>query len=110
MNAKPPRLWISNAKPRKGEKLRVRAQIEHIMESGLRTDAQGAVRPRNIVSRFEARLNQTLLFAWEPGVSIAQDPYIEFAFLARESGELHLRWQDEAGQSASVSRAITVTG
>jgi len=108
MNAKPPRLWISNAKPRQGEKLRVRAQIEHIMESGLRTDPQGAVRPRNIVSRFEARLNQTLLFAWEPGISIAQDPYIEFAFLARESGELYLRWEDESGQSTSVSRPITV--
>ena len=108
MNAKPPRLWISNAKPRQGEKLRVRAQIEHIMESGLRTDPQGAVRPRNIVSRFEARLNQTLLFAWEPGISISQNPYIEFTFVARTSGELRLLWKDDAGQSTSASKAITV--
>lgn len=110
MNKKPPRVWISNARPKPGETLRVRAQIEHVMESGLRTDAAGQVRPRHIVTRFEARLGQTLLFAWEPGISIAQDPYIEFAFLARESGELHLRWQDDAGQSVSASRAITVTG
>lgn len=108
MDNKPPRIWISSTKPKKGETLRVRAQIEHIMESGLRTDAAGQVRPRNIVTRFEARLGQALLFAWEPGISIAQDPYIEFAFLARDSGELQLRWQDDAGQSVSASRTITV--
>ena len=90
MNQKPPRVWISNASPKKGEVLRVRAQIEHIMESGLRHDAEGRIRPRNIVTRFEARLGDTLLFAWEPGISISQNPYIEFTFLARESGELRL--------------------
>ena len=54
--AKPPRVWVSNANPKKGEVLRVRAQMEHVMESGLRTDpATGKVRPRNIVNRFEER-------------------------------------------------------
>ena len=43
--SKPPRVWISNASPKKGEVLRVRAQIDHVMESGLRTDpATGKVR------------------------------------------------------------------
>ena len=106
--SKPPRIWISNAAPKKGEVLRVRAQIEHVMESGLRTDpATGAIRPRNIITRFEARLGQALLFAWEPGISIAQNPYIEFTFLARESGELRLFWKDDAGQSVSATKAIT---
>ena len=49
-NGKPPRIWISNATPKKGELLRVRAQIEHIMESGLRTDAEGKIRPHNILT------------------------------------------------------------
>ena len=72
---KPPRIWVSNVNPKKGEVLRVRAQIEHIMESGLRTDpATGKIRPRNIVTRFEAKLGSSLLFAWEPGISIAQNP------------------------------------
>ncbi|GAD23617.1 thiosulfate oxidation carrier complex protein SoxZ [Acidovorax sp. MR-S7] len=109
MNQKPPRVWISNASPKKGEVLRVRAQIEHIMESGLRTDEAGKIRPRNIVTRFEAHLGQALLFAWEPGISVSQNPYIEFTFLARESGELRLRWKDDAGQSASASKSIVVS-
>ena len=107
MNQKPPRVWISNAAPKKGEVLRVRAQIEHVMESGLRTDEAGKIRPRNIVTRFEARLGPTLLFAWEPGIAVSQNPYIEFTFLARESGELHLLWKDEAGRTLEASRPIT---
>lgn len=107
---KPPRIWISNATPRKGEVLRVRAQIEHVMESGLRTEpATGKLRPRNIVTRFEARLNNSLLFSWEPGISIAQNPYIEFTFLARESGELQMHWKDDTGQTASAQKTISVT-
>ena len=105
---KPPRIWISNATPKQGEVVRVRAQIEHIMESGLRTDAAGNIRPRNIVTRFEARLGSALLLVWEPGISVAQNPYIEFTFLARESGELHLLWKDDAGQALSAQKSIAV--
>lgn len=108
MDWKPPRVWISNASPKAGEVLRVRAQIEHVMESGLRSDGAGKIRPRNIVTRFEARLGDALLFAWEPGISVAQNPYIEFTFVARTSGELKLLWKDDAGQSTSASKAITV--
>ena len=108
--SKPPRIWVSNATPKKGEVVRVRAQMEHVMESGLRTDpATGKVRPRNIVNRFEARLGSALLFTWEPGISIAQNPYIEFTFLARESGELNMLWKDEQGQTLNSQKAITVS-
>ena len=108
--SKPPRIWVSNASPKKGEVVRVRAQMEHVMESGLRTDpATGKVRPRNIVNRFEARLGSALLFTWEPGISIAQNPYIEFTFLARESGELNMLWKDEQGQTLNAQKAIAVS-
>jgi sulfur-oxidizing protein SoxZ len=106
---KPPRIWVSSATPKKGDVVRVRAQMEHAMESGLRTDpATGKIRPRNIVTRFEARLGDALLFTWEPGISIAQNPYIEFTFLARESGELNFSWLDDVGQTLRAQKAISV--
>ncbi len=106
---KPPRIWVSNANPKKGEVLRVRAQIEHTMESGLRTDTTtGKLRPRNIVTHFEGKLGNALLFSWEPGISVSQDPYIEFTFVARESGELRLHWKDDTGQTLSAQKGITV--
>lgn len=107
---KPPRIWVSNDKPKAGDVLRVRAQMEHVMESGLRTaPATGKIRPRNIVKRFEAKLDTALVFAWEPGISISQNPYIEFTFVARKSGTLHFHWVDEAGQSLQAQKAITVS-
>ena len=106
---KPPRVWVSNASPKKGEVLRVRAQMEHVMESGLRTDpATNKIRPRNIVTRFEARLGSALLFSWEPNISVAQNPYIEFTFKARESGDLSLLWKDDAGQTLTAKKTISV--
>ncbi len=107
---KPPRVWVSNENPKAGEILRVRAQIEHPMETGLRTDpATGQLRPRHILSRFEAKLGDTLIFVWDPGTSIAQNPYIEFTFKARRSGPLHLFWQDDQGATLSASKTITVS-
>ena len=106
---KPPRVWVSNASPKKDEVLRVRAQMEHVMESGLRTDpATGKIRPRNIVNHFEARLGKRLIFSWEPGISISQNPYIEFTFKAREGGELQMLWKDENGQTTSATKTITL--
>ncbi|MCK7501540.1 MAG: thiosulfate oxidation carrier complex protein SoxZ [Comamonadaceae bacterium] len=106
--AKPPRVWISKATPASGETVRVRAQIEHVMESGLRTDAAGQPRPRNIVRRFEARLGPVLLLSWEPGIGVARDPFIEFTFVARDSGELTLTWVDDLGATQQTSRTIVV--
>lgn len=106
--ATPPRLWVSSARPAQGDIVRVRAQIEHVMESGLRTDAAGNPRPRNIVRRFEARLGASMLFFWEPGIGIAQNPYIEFTFVARESGELTLTWVDDQGTRQEARKAITL--
>ena len=79
------------------------------MESGLRTDpATGQVRPRNLMNHFEARMAGKLIFSWEPGISIAQNPYIEFTFKARESGDLSLLWKDDAGQTLSAKKTISV--
>lgn len=107
---RPPRIWVSNASPKKGELLRVRAQIEHIMESGFRLDDSGKVRPRHIVNRFEARFGpqRDTLMIWEPGPAVSRNPFIEFTFIARQSGELHLQWTDDQGRTLQATRPITV--
>lgn len=106
--ARPPRIWISNDKPARGDIVRVRAQIEHRMESGLRHDAEGKVLPRLIVKRFEATLDGQPLFIWEPEITVSQNPYIEFTFKARSSGELRMAWTDDKGPVAQASRTIAV--
>lgn len=102
-----PRTWISNANPAAGEVVRVRALIEHPMESGLRLDAEGKEIPRNIVNTFEAALDGELLFNWQPETAISQNPYIEFTFTARSSGELQLKWLDDEG--AVITDALPIS-
>jgi sulfur-oxidizing protein SoxZ len=70
---------------------------------------QAGCGPRNIVRKFEARLGQNLLFTWEPGISISQNPYIEFTFAARESGELVMVWTDEKDPPLEARKTITLS-
>lgn len=104
-----PRIWISNASPSAGEIVRVRALIEHPMESGLRRDAQGGEIARNIVNLFEAAIDGDLLFSWQPETAISQNPYIEFTFKAQSSGELQLKWIDDEGTVITDTRSLSVT-
>ncbi|MEZ7828673.1 thiosulfate oxidation carrier complex protein SoxZ [Brachymonas denitrificans] len=107
---KPPRIWISNATPAKGERVRVRAQVTHRMETGLRNDDGGKAILRNIVNRFEASLGGQPLFEWNPQISVAIDPYIEFVFVADKSGTLNMVWTDDAGTKQTAARDVTVAG
>ncbi|MFT0850221.1 thiosulfate oxidation carrier complex protein SoxZ [Achromobacter sp. F4_2707] len=104
-----PRIWISNDTPKAGEVVRVRALILHRMETGLRPDADGQIIPRNIVNEFEARLDGELLFKWAPETAVSQNPYIEFTFLARKSGELQMKWVDDEGAVITGSTELTVS-
>ncbi|WP_397473831.1 thiosulfate oxidation carrier complex protein SoxZ [Pusillimonas sp.] len=103
-----PRIWISNDSPKQGEVVRVRALIEHRMESGMRLGPDGKTIARNIVSKFEARLDDDLLFTWEPETAVSQNPYIEFTFVARRSGELRMGWIDDAGTVVKGSKLLSV--
>lgn len=104
-----PRIWISNDSPKAGEIVRVRALIQHRMETGLRPGEDGTLVPRNIINEFEARLNGELLFVWKPETAISQNPYIEFTFMARESGELQMKWVDDTGAVITGSKALQVS-
>lgn len=106
--ASPPRIWMSNETPAQGEIVRVRAQVVHIMESGFRLDADGETIPPDLLTRFTASLDDTLLMEWLPETAISQNPYIEFTFAARRSGTLKMIWTDSHGTVATVERALTV--
>ncbi len=106
--SRPPRIWMSSATPAKGEIVRVRAQIQHVMESGLRLDLDGSPIPRRMLTRFEAMFNGALLMEWLPEIGISQNPYIEFTFAARESGTLRMVWRDDQGLKLEAEREIAL--
>ncbi|MDO5622487.1 MAG: thiosulfate oxidation carrier complex protein SoxZ [Paracoccus sp. (in: a-proteobacteria)] len=108
--ARPPRIWLSTETPAKGEIVRVRAQTVHTMETGFRFDAEGRVLPQDTMTAFRTTLNDDLLLDWQPERAIAQNPYIEFTFAARQSGTLRMVWTDDSGDFAEAEREITLQG
>ncbi len=102
-----PRLWLSTATPKAGELVRVRAQMDHPMETGLRVENGKAV-PRLIVKTCTVTLAGKKLLTWEPDIAIAPHPYLEFVFKATQSGTLHLEWVDEKGAVTQASREVSV--
>lgn len=104
-----PRIWISNAKPKAGDMVRVRALVEHRMESGLRLSKEGQPIARNIIHDFKATFDGQPLFSWQPETAISQNPYIEFTFVARRSGALEMSWTDDQGAIISGQTELTLS-
>jgi sulfur-oxidizing protein SoxZ len=93
---------------RPGETVQVRTLIQHLMETGYRPDAEGAVVPRDILRRFSCRYDGEEVFAMELAPAIAANPLIGFAFVATHSGTVAFTWTGDNGFDHTETRAIRV--
>ncbi len=93
---------------KKGDVIQIKTLIAHKMESGQRKDKKGAVIPRQIINKFEAKYNGELVFSadWYP--SISANPYLAFHTVATESGTLEFIWTDDDGSVYTKTAKITV--
>lgn len=97
------------AQAKRGEIVEVRIAIQHPMETGFRMDNNGRVIPKNTVSNLVCRYNGVEVFRAEMGSGIAANPYLQFYFVAQDSGKVELEWSDDAGERGSASAQIVVT-
>lgn len=104
-----PRVWISNRTPNSGTVVTVKAMVTHPMETGMRKNALSEAIPKNIVETFECMLAGEHLLSWQLHPAIAQNPYLEFKFVARKSGELKMVWVADDGLRIETAETITVT-
>jgi sulfur-oxidizing protein SoxZ len=93
---------------RRGDVIDVRAMIAHPMETGFRADSNGQVLPRDIITRFECRLDGALVFAADLFAAIAANPMIAFALRAERSGTLLFEWEGDRGFRQRESRPLVV--
>jgi sulfur-oxidizing protein SoxZ len=90
------------------EAFEVRATVAHAMETGYRTSDAGARLPRDIVRRFECRLDGELVFAADLFAAISANPYLAFWLRAARSGELSFTWRGDNGFEHSETRPLAV--
>ena len=93
---------------RPGEVITIKTLIAHPMESGFRRDASGRAIPRDILVRFECRLDDALLFAADLAPGTAANPYIAFRLRVQRSGTLHFLWRDQHGNETRGTHALRV--
>ncbi|MDH4391409.1 MAG: thiosulfate oxidation carrier complex protein SoxZ [Aquabacterium sp.] len=92
---------------RRGQPAELRVTLAHPMENGLRHDGFGNVVPRNIVTRFECRLDGQLVFGADLYSAIAANPYLAFWLRADGPGTLSFEWTGDWGFQHRETRTIT---
>jgi sulfur-oxidizing protein SoxZ len=93
---------------RRGEPAEVRALLAHPMETGFRADSEGRVLARDIVRRFECRLDGQLVFAADLHPAVAANPYLAFVLRPLANGELHFLWLGDRGFRHEETVALVV--
>ncbi len=96
------------AKARRGEIIEIKTLIAHPMESGFRVGFNGALIPRDIITRFVCTYNGEEVFHAELSPAIAANPFIAFSTIATESGTIAFSWSGDNGFSAAEFATITV--
>jgi sulfur-oxidizing protein SoxZ len=93
---------------RKGEIIRIKTLIQHVMETGHRRDHFGNVIPRDLVNRLVATYGGRTIFRADLNPGMAANPFFAFSTRARESGDIVFEWQGDNGFHVRETRQITV--
>lgn len=105
--AEKPRLKVPK-EAKKGEIIELKTLIAHVMETGLRKDASGAIIPRKIINKFTCEFNGKPVFSADIEPAVAANPYIQFNARVDESGTFKFTWVDDDGTVTTTEEKITV--
>ncbi|WP_375457676.1 thiosulfate oxidation carrier complex protein SoxZ [uncultured Enterovirga sp.] len=94
---------------KRGEVIEIRTLISHPMETGYRPGPNGRLLPRNIVTSFTCRFNETEVFRTELHPALSANPYLVFSMRAEASGVLTMTWTGDEGFSQTETATIEVT-
>jgi sulfur-oxidizing protein SoxZ len=93
---------------KRGDIIEIKTLMSHIMETGFRHTAAGAVVPRDIITSFTCRYNGAEIFRADLFPAIAANPFITFFTVATESGKFDFEWIGDKGFSETASASISV--
>jgi sulfur-oxidizing protein SoxZ len=106
--AEKPRIKLPST-AKKGEVIEIKTLIAHVMETGLRKDAEGKVIPRKIINKFTAEFNGKPVFSVDIEPAVAANPYMQFTAKVEESGTFKFTWTDDDGTVTTAEQQIAVT-
>ena len=87
-----------------GEEIEIRTLLTHPMITGVSSDD-----PRDMLTRFEARMNGETVFAYDFENGSAANPTFRFFVRAAAPGEFTFTWTHEDGQSVSAEESVSIS-
>lgn len=104
--------WVgrsaSDAPPKPGDVVEIKAIVTHAMENGYRKGKDGALVPRNLIDVFTASLAGQEVFRAELGPGVSANPYIAFFMRIGGPGEIEFKWHDDTGGEVVERVALPV--
>lgn len=85
----------------------VKVLMSHIMETGLRKDADGNVVPAHFIKEVTATCNDKQVLHAEWGPAVSRDPFLSFKFKGGNKGdEIKVTWLDNKGETRTDTTEI----
>jgi len=92
-----------------GEIVELKAMIRHDMETGYRIDIQGKPIPRLILTKFECRLGDDVIFSADLYPGVSANPIHRFFMRASRNDRLTFEWTEQSGKIFTKTADLIVT-
>lgn len=90
-----------------GDRLELRTQLSHPMETGQRKDASGRLVPLHFIQQVRITLNGTLVIEADCGPGLSANPNLAFRLRGAKAGDLlQVSWHDNQGQSSGEMQLL----
>jgi sulfur-oxidizing protein SoxZ len=90
-----------------GDRLELRTQLTHPMETGQRKDAAGQLVPAHFIQQIVITLNGTPVLEADCGPGLSANPNLAFRLRGAKAGDLlQVSWHDNQGQSSSETQLL----
>jgi len=86
----------------------VKVLMNHVMETGLRKDASGALIPALFITEVTAKLNDKVVLQAQWGQAVAKNPYLGFKVKGGQPGDkISISWTDSSGDTRSDEATVS---
>ncbi len=90
-----------------GDTVKVKAILNHPMESGNRKDPEGNTIPAHFIQNVTCKMGDETILDADFGGGVSKNPYIAFEFTGGQKGEeIVMSWLDNKGETASATGKI----
>ena len=90
-----------------GDKVEVRVQMSHEMETGQRKDASGKTVPAWFIQNVTATHNGKTVLSAEWGTAVSKNPFLSFRFSGGKPGDkVQVTWTDNHGDKRTDEATV----